>query len=331
MSDKVLIGRELLERLADIAEIEGQPEGAQARALLTAQPQDSALAEAAPGCFVQPVPSHCDRITWRGSYYHLPDGLTQASAGNSSYLCHHCNTPLMMHGQQIYCPKCSRKQSQASAAQPAPVVPDGYAIVPVEPTPEMLDVAVSHALMVSLSGDYNWSAYMRDVWLRMISAAAPAPAQTAPVVPERMELAPYQTVDRGSTNYKAGWNACRKAMLEAIAAAPAQGQQVGREPVLFVDPEALPSDDNSVRAYRRKSEVNSQPLYTTPQPAPAQDVEGLVEALADAAQSLETISNGAGRDEFMSDFSDVRGYARSRASVARAALAANDKQSGGEV
>ena len=59
------------------------------------------------------------------------------------------------------------------------------------------------------------------------------------------------------------------------------------------------------------------------------DAGGLVEALTDAAQSLETISNGAGRDEFMSDFDDVRGYARSRASVARAALAARDKQSGG--
>lgn len=70
-------------------------------------------------------------------------------------------------------------------------------------------------------------------------------------------------------------------------------------------------------------------LLAAPQPAPAQDVAGLIEALTEAAQSLETISNGAGRDEFMSDFGDVRGYARSRASVARAALAAHDKQSGG--
>ena len=52
-----------------------------------------------------------------------------------------------------------------------------FALVPVEPTPVMLDVAVSHALMVSLSGDYNWSAYMRDVWLRMVAAAASAQGQ----------------------------------------------------------------------------------------------------------------------------------------------------------
>ena len=39
--------------------------------LLAAQDR-AALTGAAPGCFVQPVPSHCDRITWRGQYYHLP-------------------------------------------------------------------------------------------------------------------------------------------------------------------------------------------------------------------------------------------------------------------
>ena len=50
-------------------------------------------------------------------------------------------------------------------------VPDGWRLVPVEPTTEMLDVAVSHALAVSLSRDYNWSAYMRDVWLRMVEEA----------------------------------------------------------------------------------------------------------------------------------------------------------------
>ena len=50
-------------------------------------------------------------------------------------------------------------------------VPEGWRLVPVEPTVEMLDVAISHALAVSLSRDYNWSAYMRDVWLRMVEVA----------------------------------------------------------------------------------------------------------------------------------------------------------------
>jgi len=46
--------------------------------------------------------------------------------------------------------------------------------VPAEPTPEMLDRAVAFALNVTISGDYNWSAYMRDVWRTML-AAAPVP------------------------------------------------------------------------------------------------------------------------------------------------------------
>ena len=49
---------------------------------------------------------------------------------------------------------------------------------------------------------------------------------------------------------------------------------------------------------------------------PAPDVAGLVDALDGAARSLETISRQAGIDEYMRDFSEVRGYARNRARVA---------------
>lgn len=66
-------------------------------------------------------------------------------------------------------------------------VPAGCKVVPVEPTAGMLDVAVSHALMVSLSGDYNWSAYMRDVWLRMVAAAPSAPATVQGVNQQLLE------------------------------------------------------------------------------------------------------------------------------------------------
>jgi hypothetical protein len=52
------------------------------------------------------------------------------------------------------------------------------------------------------------------------------------------------------------------------------------------------------------------------------ELEALRAQLADAAQSLETISRLAGRDEFMEDMTDVRGYANSRATVARSALSA---------
>lgn len=46
----------------------------------------------------------------------------------------------------------------------------------------------------------------------------------------------------------------------------------------------------------------------------------LRDALEQAAQSLESISKLAGRDEFMQDVLDIRGFANSRATVARAAL-----------
>lgn len=55
---------------------------------------------------------------------------------------------------------------------------------------------------------------------------------------------------------------------------------------------------------------------------PSPDVETLMDALEGAARSLETISRQAGIDEYMSDFSEVRGYARNRAMVAFTALAA---------
>lgn len=99
-------------------------------------------------------------------------------SGIEDYINHHSLDDFEV--EPIRCEKCDGcgyvyldEASPNNAVQ----VPDGYVLVPIEPTPEMLDVAVSHALMVSLSGNYNWSAYMRDVWLRMVSAAE----QSAPV------------------------------------------------------------------------------------------------------------------------------------------------------
>lgn len=74
---------------------------------------------------------------------------------------------LMVKGTAVPVPLYAAQQQNKSS--------DECKLVPIEPTAGMLDVAVSHALMVSLSGDYNWSAYMRDVWLRMLAAAPSAP------------------------------------------------------------------------------------------------------------------------------------------------------------
>ena len=40
-----------------------------------------------------------------------------------------------------------------------------------EPTPAALDSAVAFALNVQISGDYNWSKYMADVWAKMLAAS----------------------------------------------------------------------------------------------------------------------------------------------------------------
>lgn len=87
MTDTVTISRKLLERAAlllkdslypptgcadfDDWTAQGNELAEQFRAILAAPVQEP-LTQAAVGCFVQPIPAHCDRITWRGSYYHLP-------------------------------------------------------------------------------------------------------------------------------------------------------------------------------------------------------------------------------------------------------------------
>lgn len=48
---------------------------------------------------------------------------------------------------------------------------DGWVMVPKIPSSAMLDRAVAFALNVTLSGDYGWSSYMRDLYARMLTAA----------------------------------------------------------------------------------------------------------------------------------------------------------------
>jgi hypothetical protein len=52
--------------------------------------------------------------------------------------------------------------------------------------------------------------------------------------------------------------------------------------------------------------------------------ERLAEALQDAAKSMQTIADKAGRDEYLMTMDEVRGYANSRANAARAALEQED-------
>lgn len=72
-----------------------------------------------------------------------------------------------LHNSPHELPSTPPQQQQAAPV----VVPDGLVLVPVEPNDDMLDRAVSFALNVQISGDYTWTAYMRDLWARMLSAA----------------------------------------------------------------------------------------------------------------------------------------------------------------
>lgn len=74
---------------------------------------------------------------------------------------------------------------------------------------------------------------------------------------------------------------------------------------------------------------SAAPLYTTPQPAPAQDVAGLVEALRVAAPYVEA-KFASEQDRYAEEYARLPETAQVRADIAkvRASLAAHDKQSG---
>lgn len=56
-------------------------------------------------------------------------------------------------------------------------VPDGWVLVPREPTEAMKREGVSKALSVQLSAGYTWPDYMADLWATMLSAAPSDPSR----------------------------------------------------------------------------------------------------------------------------------------------------------
>jgi len=66
------------------------------------------------------------------------------------------------------CRHCGMSIGQHAAL--SALAPEGWQLVPKEPTEEMLDRAVAFALNVSLSDGYRWTDYMRDLWKRFLSA-----------------------------------------------------------------------------------------------------------------------------------------------------------------
>jgi hypothetical protein len=72
-----------------------------------------------------------------------------------------------------------------------------------------------HALSGGVKGEHA-----RSELRGMLSRAQPAEAEGA--LPDRMEVEPYQTVHRGSVNYRSGWNAYRNAAIPVLASVTAE-------------------------------------------------------------------------------------------------------------
>jgi hypothetical protein len=186
---------------------------------------------------------------------------------------------------------------KARAAQPAPVVPEGC--IPI-PTVEQLAEALSN-----VGGFHEMSAELiaPDLLAKLL-AAAPAQGQQVECREcERLrgELE-VRIAQRDAAQTSIGGLQViiedQEAELSALKA-----QQVGQEPTvkdcLTVQPVAYAvfaengniriwcSDPIQAETLRQQYGDDLRPLYTAPQPAPAQDVAGLRAALVEAAGALD--------------------------------------------
>ena len=126
--------------------------------------------------------------------------------------CQKCGLPIF-HGAAGYagaqCHCHFSYQSQPPAKQSAPA---GYRMVPVGL------LVLAYQAVHTLAG-FGIDGYTEKECLEL-SAILAAALKAAP--PEKYKMQPYQTVDKGSTNYKAGWNAGINAMLAAAPKADVQ-------------------------------------------------------------------------------------------------------------
>ena len=69
------------------------------------------------------------------------------------------------------CPECGSKEATLPGAQPAPSVPDGWKLVPIEPTQEMIDHVIDERLDALAAGkDHTFI----DIYKAMLAAAPEA-------------------------------------------------------------------------------------------------------------------------------------------------------------
>lgn len=111
-------------------------------------------------------------------------------------------------------------------------------------------------------------------------------------LPDSLPMEPYQTVDRGSPHYKAGWNACRRAMLAT------QKEEISRA-LQYRDAyfEALMQALEQVDALKAECEK----LRKDAEQQPAPDVSELVETLTMARETIAFALRTNAPDYFTTD------------------------------
>lgn len=297
---------------------------------------------------------------------------------------------------------------QDRAAQPAPIVPEGYVLVPVEPTPEMMQAALDKPCFDPLGDLLPWSHITRTSYAAMLEAAAPAQGHQVDHIEQDLGMAQHArdsaelrrlcaerdeakrqvaALRQHKTDYMEAAEVTRKALEPELSALKAQ--QVGQEPEPA--PKQHPDDaavDRFAAAMKAKLArsrekgrhgwqnctaphlsamlydhlYKADPLdvgnfammlhqnrqaielpfeargrHTAPQPAPAQDVAGLLEWAVDrwhaevANRPLQNVHRRALDDTWRQVILKLGGDTGLLCGPAHDALAAHDKQSGGEV
>lgn len=177
-----------------------------------------------------------------------------------------------------------------------------WKLVPVEPTDEMKEAGAP-------SCEYTGTVCAALCYEAMIAAApnhiGDATGMVAPVVDHQ----PVRNASEVAYNLQAELQAAKR---------DAHNSEVAYKAAIEKQDELRATIEQQAAEIERIKKISDN--YCALGMDANQEIFRLRSQLADAAQSLETISLQAGRDEFMKDMTQIRGYANSRARVAQGAL-----------